>query len=122
MSQNRLLAALPRKQREAIAKDAAVVELVFGEVLVEPGEKQANVWFPLTGFVSLVARVKNHPPLEMGLIGNEGMLGATVVLGVDTIPLGGVVQGSGTALRINLRLFRRVLEECPALQRSLRPV
>lgn len=119
MAQNQLLAALPRKERERFANEATLVDIAFGEVLVETGHKHANVWFPVTGFVSLVALVKDHPPLEMGLIGSEGMLGATVLLGVDTVPLGGVVLGAGTAIRLGLRPFRRCLQDSPSLQRSL---
>lgn len=116
---NRLLAHLPRTQRERILGECAMVDLEFGQSLVEPGEAHGAVWFPLTGFVSLVAKVRGHEPLEMGLIGSEGMLGATLVLGVDNVPLGGVVQGAGTALRIGLRPFKRCLKQSPALQRLL---
>lgn len=116
---NRLISRLPRTERERILGECTQVDLAFGDTLVEPGQMHGAAWFPLTGFVSLVALVKGHPPLEMGLIGSEGMLGATLVLGVDTVPLGGVVQGAGTALRIGLRPFRRCLKDSPALQRSL---
>lgn len=116
---NRLLSRLPRTERERVLAQCTLVELSFGQSLVEGGQPHPAAWFPLGGFISLVARVKGHAPLEMGLIGNEGMLGATLALGVDTVPLGGVVQGAGTALRIGLRPFKRCLKECPVLQRSL---
>ena len=116
---NHLLARLPRTERERLLAECTEVELTFGETLVEPGQTHAAVWFPLTGFVSLVALTKGNPPLEMGLIGSEGMLGATLVLGVDRVPLGGVVQGAGSALRMGLRPFKRCLKNSPALQRSL---
>jgi CRP-like cAMP-binding protein len=55
----------------------------------------------------------------MGLIGNEGMLGATVILGVNVAPLRAVVQGAGTALRINTVDFRLILGEGKALPRTI---
>ena len=116
---NRLLSRLPRAERERLIDESTRVDLVFGDVLAAPGRSHASAYFPLTGFVSLVAQVKDHAPLEMGLIGSEGMLGATLVLGVDSVPLGAVVQGAGTALRIGIRPFRRCLKQSPALQRSL---
>ncbi len=116
---NRLISRLPRAERERFLGECTQVDLAFGDTLVEPGQTHGAAWFPVSGFVSLVALVKGHPPLEMGLIGSEGMLGATLVLGVDTVPLGGVVQGAGSALRIGLRPFRRCLKDSPALQRSL---
>jgi CRP-like cAMP-binding protein len=118
-STNHLLARLPRTERERIVRECTEVELTFGEKLAEPGKIQAAVWFPVTGFVSLVARTRGHPPLEMGLIGNEGMLGATLALGVDSVPLGAVVQGDGSALRMGVRPFKRCLKDCPTLQRTV---
>jgi CRP-like cAMP-binding protein len=66
-----------------------------------------------------MATVGGHPPLEMGLIGNEGMLGATLVLGVNAAPLHAVVQGSGTALRMTAPHLRLALRDGPALLRML---
>ncbi len=116
---NRLLASLPRKMRDRIGAEATTVDLTFGDILADPGQPHASVWFPLTGFISLVAKVKNHPPLELGLIGNEGVLGASVALGVDAVPMGAVVQGSGSALRLSASRFRRCLRDSPALERSM---
>lgn len=55
----------------------------------------------------------------MGMIGNEGMLGATLALGIDTFPMRGVVQGSGTAMRVEVSQFRRELQQNPALKQAL---
>ena len=116
---NGLMEGLPRRDRKRILDRCEQVELVFGTILCEADQPYRHIYFPLSGFVSLVATVEGHPPLEMGLIGNEGMLGATLVLGLDTIPLRGVVQGSGTALRMTTRQLRRELSDSPALQRIL---
>ena len=116
---NRLLEDLPRKDRNRILQCSAPVDLDFGAILCEPGHDFPYAYFPLTGFISLVAKVGQHEPLEMGLIGNEGMLGATLVLGVSTAPLRGIVQGVGTALRISTPHLRRELRDSPALCRTL---
>jgi len=55
----------------------------------------------------------------MGLIGNEGMLGASLMLGVNFAPLRALVQGNGSALRISTAEFQRDLAECPSLHRVL---
>lgn len=116
---NCLIARLPVRERRALLDSGETVSLEFGQILCQPDAPFRHVHFPLTGFVSLVAQVLDHPPLEMGLIGNEGVLGATLVLGVSSVPLRGIVQGSGTALRIEVRQFRALLESSPALRRSL---
>lgn len=117
---NRLIHGLPRAERSRLLEHCEPVDLVFGDILCEPGEPFGHVYFPLTGFISLVAVVSHHEPLEMGLIGNEGMLGATLALGVDAVPLRGIVQGSGTALRMPAARLRAGLREGSVLIGVLR--
>lgn len=116
---NRLISALPSKDRLRIFERCEPVSLVFGDVLCEPGESYRHVYFPLNAFLSLVATVEKHPPLEMGLIGNEGMLGATIVLGVNTAPLQSKVQGAGNALRLSAAELRQQMGLSPALRKII---
>lgn len=116
---NQLLASLPHQESARVLACCEPVDLVFGSILCEPEQALRHLYFPLTGFISLVITLRDHQPLEMGLIGNEGMLGATLVLGVNSLPMRAVVQGSGTALRISATDFRRELQECPELLRLL---
>lgn len=116
---NLLLNSLPHKSRARILEHCEPATLVFGEILCEPGKPIRHVYFPLTGFISLVATLGDHPPLEMGLIGNEGMLGATLALGVKTVPLRAVVQGAGRALRMSAAHCRDELLGSPGLLRAL---
>lgn len=116
---NRLIDRLPRKERYGVLERCEPVDLVFGDILCEPGEPYRHAYFPLSGFISLVATVGKHKPLEMGLIGNEGMLGVTLILGLDAAPQRGVVQGAGAALRMTTAQFRRILGDSPTLLRHL---
>jgi hypothetical protein len=117
---NRLLAALPRKDRQHFLARCEQVELVFAEVLAEPGQRIRHVHFPTTSFVSLTTPINGAASLEVGLIGDEGMLGTSLILGVDISPLHALVQGSGLALRMDGPQFRRGLEQSPKLQRLLK--
>ena len=58
----------------------------------------------------------------MGLIGNEGMLGATLVLGIDSAPQRAVVQGSGTALRMTAVQLRRQMHNSPSRRAKALPL
>jgi CRP-like cAMP-binding protein len=116
---NRLIESLPRKDRTRIEQLCEPVDLIFGAALCEPDQHFRYVYFPLTGFISLVATLDGHRPLEMGLIGNEGMLGVTLVLGVDTAPMAAVVQGAGTALRMTATQLQHELCDNQLLQRTL---
>jgi CRP-like cAMP-binding protein len=116
---NRLIDSLSAETHNRILKLCAPVELAFGTILCEANQPLRHVYFPLTGFISLVAIVKDHPPLEIGLIGNEGMLGATLALDVTSARLRGIVQGPGTALRMTAAHLRLLLRENRALRRTV---
>lgn len=116
---NRLIDGLTRRHRDRLLGQCTPVRLVFGDVLCDVGTPAKQVFFPLTGFISLVATVNGQPPLEMGMIGNEGMLGATLALGVTTTPLRAVVQGGGSAWRLSVTRFRRELSASAELRRTV---
>jgi CRP-like cAMP-binding protein len=118
-SENRLLAGLPAADRRRLLAHGEGVELVVAETLTEPGERARHVFFPIDSFISLISPIDGHTQLEVGLVGKEGMLGVSLVLGVDASPLRGVVQGAGLAWRLDAATFRRELELSAALRRIL---
>lgn len=116
---NLLMASMPGRERSEMLDHCQVVDLVFGEILCESGDIVRHVYFPLIGFISLVATVAGHEPLELGLIGNEGMLGVTLKLGIKTAPMRAVVQGAGTALRMTNGNFLRSCRASATFSRNL---
>jgi len=77
------------------------------------------VFFPTDSFISLITSVDGNAELEVGLVGDEGMLGISVMLGMDTSPIHALVQGAGAAWRMDTAAFCRELKRSPALQRCL---
>lgn len=118
-AENHLIALLARKDRHHLLSLCEPVHLAISEVLCEPGTPTSYAYFPIDGFISLIASSAGKPALEVGMIGREGMLGAQLALGVATAPLHALVQGTGSAWRIAAPAFRRALACSPALQRSL---
>ncbi|MEP7311430.1 MAG: Crp/Fnr family transcriptional regulator [Pseudomonadota bacterium] len=100
MPANRLLAALPEAVRQRVVGSCRVVELEFAQVLAQPGESARYAYFPLDSLVSVVTTLEGGARLEVGIVGDEGMLGTGFVLGVGKWPQHAVVQGAGTALRM----------------------
>jgi CRP-like cAMP-binding protein len=117
---NWLIAALPARDRARIVARCEAVNLVVGDVLCEWNKPFRHVYFPLTGLVSVVAATIPQRTFELGLIGREGMLGATLALGIDVAPLSGLVHVNGLALRMSVTRFRRELRASPVLLRALR--
>ena len=106
---NTLLARLPGKEYRRLCPLLEKVALNYGENVYERGDIIGDVYFPNSGIVSLLAAVENTGMLEVGLIGNEGMLGLSVFLGVKTSNNRAVIQGEGSAMKMKSRDF---LKEC----------
>jgi CRP-like cAMP-binding protein len=117
---NRLLAALPNADRQRMLAHCERVELAFAERLTEPGESIRHVYFPTGSYISLVKPTRRGASLEVGLVGDEGMLGTALVLGVTVSPLLALVQGEGACLRMNVQQFCDQLNLSPSLQSVLK--
>ena len=116
---NRLLAALPKKDYQAIQRHLEEVPLVFEEILYRPDELISDVYFPNSGIISLLAGLKERATLEVGLVGNEGMVGLGAFLGVTSSMNRAVVQGGGSAMKMKANALRKVSNSGGAFQRLL---
>jgi CRP-like cAMP-binding protein len=116
---NRLLAALPDNDYARLAPLLEPVRVAVGEVLCEPGDAIRHIYFPHDSLVSLLGVAEGRMTLEVGLVGREGMLGATVALGHDVSQVRAVVQRAGSASRMDSAQFRAEFARNPSLQRVL---
>ncbi len=116
VAQNRLLAALPQKTLRLMLPDFKSVALPLAEILYNPGDVISHVYFPLDSIVSLLSEVKERSTLEVGVVGNEGLVGLAVFLGVKKSRYKMIVQGAGEALRMKAETLRRHADENRHLQ------
>jgi CRP-like cAMP-binding protein len=117
--QNQLLAALPGKEYKRLIPHLESVSLPFMEVLYESGEPITHVYFPNDGLISLLVVMADETPREVGLIGNEGMFGVPVALGMNATPLRALIQMPGSAMRMKAQALRDELKHGGALQNVL---
>ena len=103
---NRLLATLPRNEYERLLPKLKTVSLVLGEELYEPGDVIKYVYFPNDSIISLISEISETSGLEVGMVGNEGMAGLAVFMGVSSSSTRALVQGSGTAMRMSSAAVR----------------
>jgi CRP-like cAMP-binding protein len=115
---NALLAEVLPAQRERLARLLKPVSLTFGQSLYD-GKPMPHVYFPVDCMVSLFAPLKDHLAVEVGVVGSEGMIGVPLALGVRTSSVQALVQGSGTALRMEASSFQRELQRNGGLQTAI---
>lgn len=103
---NRLLAALPRDEYERLAPQIQPVSFSLGQVVYEFGGHLDHVYFPTTAIISLLYTMKNGSSAEMGLTGNDGVVGIALFMGGGTMPNRAVVQSAGDALRMKAAVLQ----------------
>jgi CRP-like cAMP-binding protein len=111
-SVNRMLAMLSKTEYKRLLPSLKTVNLALGEVLYEPGEAIKHVYFPNNSIISLISDLSERSSLEVGMVGNEGMVGLSVFLGVKLSSTRALVQGGGSAMRMTAA---RVREEATHL-------
>ncbi|MFT8245749.1 Crp/Fnr family transcriptional regulator [Roseomonas sp. BN140053] len=113
---NRLLRALPESSLARLRPFLNPVELSLRQVLHDPERPIETVYFPETGWISMIAPLEDGEGAEVGMIGPDGVVGIPVVLGGDCDDLEALVQNAGTALSIGTGALREAMAADPVLQ------
>src|SRR5882762_7130802 len=98
--QNYLLAGVSNDELARLLPNLQLVSLPLGKVLYESGEKMDYVYFPTTAIISLLYIMENGSSAEIGVVGNDGMVGIAIFMGGDTTPNRAVVQSAGNAFKM----------------------
>jgi CRP-like cAMP-binding protein len=105
-STNLLLDRLRPRHRALVLGACDEVELVPGQVIAEPGDAIADIYFPTDSAICLLTPMEDGHVVEVLLVGREGFYGVPVALGVPHSDVRAVVQGPGKALRMSSSAFR----------------
>lgn len=117
--ENRLLASLNDEEYKRLVPHLEQLSFPLGEVVYESGGQLDYVYFPTTAIVSLLYIMENGATAEMGLAGNEGVVGIALFMGGNTMPNRAVVQSAGRAIRMKARVLQDEFARGGQFQRSL---
>jgi CRP-like cAMP-binding protein len=116
---NRLLQTLSPDDFALIAPDLEFVALPRSTVLIEPNEPIEHVYFLESGVSSVVSINSESRRVEVCISGSEGLIGPSVVLGVNRTPHQSFMQVEGSGYRIVSAHLARAIESSPSLRHLL---
>lgn len=111
MNQNLLISLLPKSFQDDFLFKAELTDLTLSQMICIAGNPIDFLYFPIDGFISILQSIDEHQPLEVGMIGREGVFGAEAILGLTNNAFGAIVQGSGSAWKIHVNEFLIAIEK-----------
>jgi CRP-like cAMP-binding protein len=113
--QNKILLALPKRERISLFSKLKFVSLPIRTVLNQVGEPIEFGYFMNDGLASVLSIMGNGKSVEVGLCGREGFVGLPLVAGFSTSPTRVIVQVAGGGFRIGAKNLIAALLDCPHL-------
>lgn len=117
--ENRLLKALPDDAQKRISPHLELVELALGAILHETDRPLNHVYFPISAITSMLYVTENGASAQTAMVGREGMLGVSLVMGCKTWPGRAMVQNAGCAYRLPAAVLTEEFEHTPAVAPTL---
>src|SRR6202795_2423482 len=113
---NKVLLATPDNEYELMRADLTYIDLPHHLSLHEPTQNIEFVYFPNRGMVSQVVVTKDGRTVEVGVVGNEGFVGAGLAVGLTRSSVREVIQIAGDGFRMMGSALERILRSTPQLQ------
>ena len=117
--QNHLLAALPAADCARLLPHLELVPLELGWAMYESGGPETYVYFPTDAIVSLLYVLADGDSTELGVVGNDGLVGIALFMGGDTTPSRAVVQSAGWGYRLKASVLKAEFARIGVLQQIL---
>lgn len=115
-SKNRILATLPREEYERLLPHLEPVHLDKGKIIYHPGDRIRDVFFPQNGMISLLSITSRGEIVEVGMVGNEGLVGVSIILKGDFAPYQSVVQLDADVFKIKAEVMLKEFNRGEKLQ------
>lgn len=107
--ENHLLCALTKSELKLLAPNLELVTMCASEVLFETGEKLQYVYFPITATASLLCCLEDDTTVEAAMVGKEGMLGLSALMGKNDALTQAIVIQPGYGYRVSIKSIQAVL-------------
>lgn len=118
-TENQLLCSFTAEELTRLRPSMQRTTLSLGEVLYDAGGRLDYLYFPTTCVVSWLSTTRDGSTAEIALVGNDGVLGVSFLLGVGTTPHRAVVQMGGNAMKVPARVIQAEFKRGGELQRTL---
>jgi CRP-like cAMP-binding protein len=116
---NHILLEIPPQESAKLFPSLEFVRLNLRHVMHEAGAVMKSAYFLNNGLGSVLTVLPDGKSVEVGLIGKEGFVGTPIVFGYKSSPLRVVVQADATGYRVDVPTLRKILSECPKLERLI---
>lgn len=116
---NHLLAALPKAEFVRIEPHLESVPLPLGKVIYEAGDKMTHIYFPTTAIISMLYIMENGGTAEIGIAGNNGLIGSALFMGSESTSSRAVVQSTGDGVRIKAKPLQTEFDRGGLFQKLL---
>lgn len=116
---NFILDSLPQSEYMSIQPSLEEVEVQRGDILYQIREPINNVYFPTSCILSWTNSTEMGEVVEVGVTGNEGVAGITILLDEDRAPWQVEVQKPGKALKLSTENFVNALQRSTVLRQRV---
>ena len=114
---NRLLAKLSTSELRRVGAHLQDFVLSDRQLLYQPGERLTHVYFPAGAAISLGPVMADGKFFQSAMVGDEGLVGASVLLGASRMPGRVICHVGGPVRRMTAADLKRAMERTPALKR-----
>jgi CRP-like cAMP-binding protein len=116
---NIILLSLPDKEYNLLRPHLEAADLPQYEILEEPGQRIDYAYFLNDGMTSLVALSRDGRSVEVGIVGKEGMVGMSLIAGLQQGTFRAIMQMAGNGMRVRAEIFQDILLSAPTLRSEL---
>jgi len=112
---NAILRYITRADRDLLRPSLEAIDLPVRFRLACASKRIDAVYFLEAGIASITTSVLHEVPIEIGIVGREGVVNMPALMGVDLSPSETFMQVHGTGFRINVEKLREAMAQSPTL-------